>query len=80
MIFPVRTNDYKQAGERSRTMPDWERDDLVNNLVSALKVCNPDIQERMIGHLTRCDEDYGQRVAAGLGRSVEETADTAASK
>jgi catalase len=62
-----RTNDYKQAGERYRTMEDWERDDLVNNLTSALKQCNPDIQERMISLLTKCDEDYGRRVAEGIG-------------
>lgn len=62
-------------------MEDWERDDLVNNLVSALKECNEDIQERMIGHLTRCDREYGSRVAEGLGRSVEQpTADSAASR
>jgi len=72
-----RTNDYTQAGERYRTMEDWERDDLVNNLVSALKQCNPDIQERMITLLTRCDEDYGTRVAKGLGRTVEAGAEQA---
>ena len=66
-----RTNDFKQPGERYRTMPDWERDDLVSNLIAALKECNPDIQERMITLLTRCDEDYGRRVAEGIGRSVE---------
>lgn len=41
----------------------------------------PDIQERMVGHLTRCDEDYGRRVAEGLGRTVGElAADGAASR
>ena len=65
-----RTNDYKQAGERYRVMDSWERDDLINNLVSALSVCNQDIQERMIEHLTRCDEEYGRRVAEGLGRGI----------
>jgi catalase len=75
-----RTNDYQQAGERFRTMEAWERDDLINNLVSALKQCNPDIQERMIGHLTKCDENYGRRVAEGLGHKLAETADTAASR
>ena len=34
-----RTNDYAQAGERYRTMPDWERDDLVLNLVDLLGQC-----------------------------------------
>jgi catalase len=76
-----RTNDYQQAGERYRAIDERERDDLINNLVSALKQCNPDIQERMIGHLTACDEDYGRRVAEGLGRSVEEPqAETAAQR
>ncbi|HEV2881481.1 MAG TPA: catalase [Pyrinomonadaceae bacterium] len=61
-----RTNDLKQAGERYRTMEDWERDDLVLNLASALKQCNPDIRARMISLLTKCDEDYGRRVAEGI--------------
>ncbi|HEY0081437.1 MAG TPA: catalase [Pyrinomonadaceae bacterium] len=63
-----RTNDFKQAGERYRTMEDWERDELVQNLSDALKQCNPDIQERMITLLTKCDENYGRRVAEGIGR------------
>lgn len=44
---------------------------LINNLVSALKQCNQDIQERMIRHLTQRDREYGRRVAEGLGRNVE---------
>ncbi len=61
-----RTNDYKQAGERYRSFSDFERDDLILNLVTQLKKCNPDIQERMVGHLTQCDPEYGARVQAGL--------------
>ncbi|HVF85988.1 MAG TPA: catalase [Pyrinomonadaceae bacterium] len=68
-----RTNDYKQAGERYRTIDDWERDDLVFNLVEHLKQCNEEIQTRMIGHFTKCDADFGRRVAEGVGRKVEET-------
>jgi catalase len=48
-------------------MEDWERDDLVRNLSDALRQCNPDIQERMIALLTKCDADYGRRVAEGIG-------------
>jgi catalase len=62
-----RRNDYKQAGERWRAMEDWERNDLVNNLVMALSQCREDIQQRMVDHLTRCDAQYGGRVAQGLG-------------
>jgi catalase len=31
-----RPNDYKQAGERYQLSEDWEKDDLVFNLVDAL--------------------------------------------
>ncbi len=62
-----RRNDYGQAGERFRTMPDWERDDLVLNLVAALSQCDRPIQEAMVAHFTRCDPDYGRRVAEGIG-------------
>jgi len=65
-----RTNDYKQAGERYRVIEDWERDDLINNLVGLLKQCNRDIQERMVWHFSQCDKDYGQRVADGIGVNV----------
>jgi catalase len=65
-----RTNDYAQAGERYRTMPEWERDDLVLNLVTLLGQAEEDVQDRMIVHLERCDEEYGRRVAEGLGRPV----------
>lgn len=68
-----RTNDYKQAGERYRTMPDWERDDLVLNLVTLLGQCERHIQERMIGLFLKCDQDYGRRVAEGLGIEVNES-------
>jgi catalase len=62
-----RTNDYGQAGERYRTMPDWERDDLVRNLTTLLGDCEKHIQERMAWHFLQCDPEYGTRVAEGLG-------------
>lgn len=64
-----RRNDFKQAGELYRAFEDWERNELISNLVGCLKVCNPDIQERMISLLSQCDADYGRRVAEGIGRS-----------
>ncbi|HEX2912360.1 MAG TPA: catalase [Chloroflexia bacterium] len=72
-----RTNDYKQAGERFRMFEDWERDELISNLVEALKQCNKDIQERMVNHFSQCDQEYGRRVAKGLGISVKQAAGTA---
>ena len=62
-----RENDYGQAGDRYRAFSDWERDELIANLVGQLVPCSEDIQQRMIDHLTRCDAEYGRRVADGLG-------------
>ena len=67
-----RTNDHQQAGERYRSISEWERDDLVLNLVDALSQCDRPIQERMIEHLSRCDAEYGRCVAEGIGLLVPE--------
>lgn len=67
MRAPIdRTNNFKQAGERYRTFEDWERDDLINNLVDALSGAIPPVQQKMIELFTQCDEDYGRRVREGL--------------
>jgi catalase len=69
----ARTNDYGQAGDRWRAFQDWERDELVSNLVGALQQCGPDIQQRMLWHFSQADAEYGRRVAEGLGVSVPTT-------
>lgn len=61
-----RTNNFNQAGERYRAMEQWERDDLILNLVTELKQCNPDIQERMVGFFVQADPDYGRRARESL--------------
>ena len=66
-----RENDYAQAGARYRAFSDWERDELINNLVIQLAPCGDDIKQRMIGHLTKCDANYGRRVAQGLGITLQ---------
>ncbi len=63
-----RSNNYEQAGAQFRAFSDAERNELISNLVSALSDCNPDIQERMVGHFSQCDPGYGRRVAQGIGR------------
>jgi catalase len=65
-----RENNYGQAGDRYRLFEPWERDELVSNLVDALKQCNVDIQERMVRHFLECDEEYGRKVADGIGVTV----------
>lgn len=64
-----RTNNFSQAGERYRAMEQWERDDLILNLVTELKQCNRDIQERMVGFFVQADPDYGRRVREALRAS-----------
>jgi catalase len=61
-----RENNFKQAGERYRAFEDWERDDLITNLVNTLASANKIIQDKMIHLFTQCDADYGRRVAEGL--------------
>jgi catalase len=65
-----RQPDFKQAGERYRAFEDWERDELISNLVSGLAPCVQEIKDRMVWMLSQCDEEYGRRVAEGLGMSV----------
>jgi len=64
-----RTNDFKQAGDTYRNFEDWERDDLINNLVNTLATCDKRIQDKMIQNFTLADEDYGRRVAEGLSKT-----------
>jgi catalase len=44
-----------------------ERDDLVFNLVTALSECDKVVQEKMVWHFSRCDDEFGRRLAEGLG-------------
>jgi catalase len=61
-----RTNNFKQAGERYRLHEDWERDDLINNMVGALATANRTVSDKMVELCTNCDPDWGRRLAEGL--------------
>lgn len=61
-----RTNDTKQAGESYRKFEQWEKDDLILNLVTDLAKCNVAIQDIMIGYAEAADEEYGRRLREGL--------------
>jgi catalase len=67
-----RTDDYRQAGERYQLSEQWEKDDLVANLVDALSQCDRPIQERMVWHWYMADDELGQRVGDGLGIGLDE--------
>ena len=61
-----RQNDFKQPGERFRMFEDWERDELITNLVNTLAPVEKHIQEKMVDYFTQCDPEYGRRVKEGL--------------
>jgi len=61
-----RKNDYGQAGETYRRFTDFEREELIKNLVNTLHPCRKEIQDTMIEHFKKCDPDYGRRVEEGL--------------
>ncbi|WP_199432643.1 catalase [Qaidamihabitans albus] len=69
-----RTNDYVQAGQRYLLMEDWEKDDLVRNLVNLLSQCERPIQERMVWHFLLAEDELGQRVGDGLGIGADDVA------
>lgn len=69
-----RENNFKQAGVQYRAFEPWERDELISNLVGALAPCTKDIQLRMVENFAKCDTEYGQRVAQGLGLPVPSAA------
>ncbi len=70
-----RTNDYQQAGERYLLSEQWERDDLVANLIDAIGQCDRPIQERMVWHLLMCEDELGLRVGEGVGIGPDDVRD-----
>jgi catalase len=64
---------YTQAGDLYRLMSEDERTRLVQNYVGAMMPVDKDeIKLRQIGHLTKADPEFGQRVADGLGLSISQ--------
>ena len=61
-----RTNNFGQAGDQYRRFEDWERDELIGNLVGALSECDVRIQNKMREYFRAADADYGRRVEEGL--------------
>lgn len=66
-----RENNFGQAGETYRRLADWEKDELIRNLVSALSGCHKDIQTKMIEMFYQCDKDYSMRVEEGLKQVMQ---------
>jgi catalase len=60
------TNDFKQAGERYRSINKIDQDHLVDNIVDSLRKADKPVQQRMVENLTKADPELGKRVEKGL--------------
>lgn len=71
--FTHPNDDFVQAGNLYRkVMTDKDRDDLIGNIVAHLGGAQKRIQLRQTALFLKADQDYGRRVAAGLGLDVGE--------
>jgi len=70
--FKHPNDDFEQPGTLYRkVMNDEEKGDLVNNLVSHMKMATKkEILEKQCEIFYRCDPEYGSRVAQGLGLTI----------
>ena len=59
-------DNYSQAGSLYRLMSDSQKEQLVSNIAGGLKQATSSVQQRMVEHFTRCDDDYGFRVKTKL--------------
>ncbi|HDS1205485.1 TPA: catalase [Shewanella algae] len=55
-------DDYTQAGNLYRLLPEEEKARLISNICGTLSQATQDVQRRMIGHFSQADADYGRRV------------------
>ena len=60
-------DDYTQAGNLFRLMKPDQKNQLIQNIVNAMKTVPKEIQERQIKHFYKADPAYGEGVAKGLG-------------
>ncbi|MBD8026926.1 catalase [Ureibacillus sp. Re31] len=66
-----RNDNTKQAGETYRSFEQWEKDELINNLVNDLVLCPKDIQDKMMALADEADEEYGRRLREGLAEKAK---------
>ena len=65
--------DFVQAGDLYRkVMTDKDRDHLIGNIVPHLKGAQEHIQLRQTALFYKADAEYGERIAKGLGLSLDE--------
>ncbi len=67
-----RDDNTKQAGETYRNFEQWEKDELINNLVNDLSICPKDLQDKMMALAEQADEEYGRRLRDGLAEKSKQ--------
>jgi len=77
--YPLGDIDFFQTGELyRRAMSDYDRTNLVHNIVGHIKDAQQRIQYRQSALFYKADPEYGTRVAEGLGLDVERVKQLAA--
>lgn len=77
--YPLGDIDFVQAGEMySRAMNDYDRTNLIKNIVGHIKNAQQRIQYRQTAIFYKAHPEYGTRVAEGLGLDVQKVKDLAA--
>jgi catalase len=64
-------DDFTQAGNLYRMFDDAHRDRVATRIAGALSQARKEVQMLQVCHFSRCDPDYGQRIAAKLGIDLE---------
>lgn len=68
----ARNDNTKQAGETYRSFDDWEKNELIKNLVGDISQCKQVIQDKMIALAEAADEEYGRRLREGIAQAVKD--------
>lgn len=64
-------SDFEQPGVMFRkVLNDYEKDHLIKNLIDDLRNVKKVYQERQVRIFFKCDPEYGNRIAKGLGLST----------
>ena len=65
--------DFKQAGERIRSLSATDRDHLLQNLANDLKkVKTRAILVKMVANFTKADEEFGRNLAGAVGVEMDQ--------
>lgn len=65
-----KTDDFTQAGERFRSLPEEQQANLISNLANDLKATNDDIRLRAICNFFRADRTLGTKLSEALGVDI----------